>query len=79
MNTNENSRNLEEECRQLIDIREGISREIASCRARFGENTRRREDQMDRLQSEYNRIQQRILEVDKQIRSARPTRSHTTF
>jgi len=66
---------LEEEFRRLIDIREGIGREIAACRARFGENTRRREDQVDNLQCEYNRIQQRILEVDKQIRAAR---THTT-
>jgi hypothetical protein len=30
---------------------------------------------VDNLQCEYNRIQQRILEVDKQIRAAR---THTT-
>lgn len=79
MNTSENSKNLEEECRRLIDIREGISREIAACRARFGQNTRRREDKINKLQEEYNRVQRRILEVDKLIRSARPTRAHTTF
>jgi len=70
---------LEEKYRRLIDIREQISREIVAWRGRVGENTRRREDRVNDLQAEYNGIQRRILEVDKQIRSARPTRSHTTF
>ena len=79
MNASEDIRNLEEEYRRLIDIREGIGRQIADCRACFGQNTRRREDQVDRLQEEYNRVQRRILEVDKQIRSAHPLQAHTTF
>ena len=70
---------LEEKYRRLINIREQISREIVAWRGRVGENTRRREDRVNDLQAEYNGIQRRILEVDKQIRSARPTRSHTTF
>jgi len=51
---------LEEEYRRLIDIREQISREIAACRGRLGESTRRREDRVDKLQSEYDQVQKRI-------------------
>ena len=67
--------NLESEFRRLIDIREGIGREIAACRARIGENTRRRQDEVNKLQEEYNRIQQRIFEIDKQMRAAQSART----
>ena len=79
MNTYDNSKvsQLEEEYRRLIDIREQISREIAACRGRVGESTRRREDQADRLQEECNRVQARIIELDAQMRAARSTRTHT--
>jgi len=70
---------LEEEYRRLIDIREQISREIAAYRGRVGENTRRREDQIDRLQEEYNQVQLRILEIDSQMRAARSARAHTAI
>jgi len=68
---------FEEEMRRLIDIREQIGREIAACRGRIGENTRRREKQVDSLQEEYNRVQSHILELDAQMRANRSARPHT--
>ena len=68
---------LEEEYRRLIDIREGISREIAACRGRVGDNTRRREDRVNALQAEYNSIQQRIIELDGRMLEKRNATSTT--
>jgi len=75
--TLDRARALEEEIRRLIDIREQIGREIAACRGRIGENTRRREKQVDSLQEEYNRVQSHILELDAQMRANRSARTHT--
>jgi hypothetical protein len=68
---------LDEEFRRWIDIREGIGREIAAHRGHPGENTRRREDRVRQLEEEYARVQQRILEIDRQIRCIRSARAHT--
>ena len=72
MNLNDNSarlRELDNDIRNWIDIREGIRREIAACQAKPGDNTRRREDRLRNLETEYAKAQQRILDIDLQIRS----------
>jgi len=74
-----NSTVLEEKIYRLIDIREQISREIAACRGRVNESRKRREDRENALQAEYNNIQQRIIELDAQMRANRSARTHTQF
>jgi len=72
MNLNDNSarlRELDNDIRNWIDIREGIGREIAACQAKPGDNTRRRKDRLLNLETEYAKAQQRILDIDLQIRS----------
>ena len=56
---------------RLIDLREGISREIANYPSRVGENTRRREDRLGQLEAEYADVQRQILDLDSQIRIGR--------
>ena len=62
---------LQSRLHRLIDLREGISREIANYRSRFGENTRRREDRLGQLEAEYADVQRQILDLDSQIRYGR--------
>ena len=62
---------LQGRLQRLIDLREGISREIANYRSRVGENTRRREDRLGQLEAEYADVQRQILDLDSQIRFGR--------
>ena len=62
---------LQGRLQRLIDLREGISREIANYPSRVGENTRRREDRLGQLEAEYADVQRQILDLDSQIRIGR--------
>lgn len=80
MNFNDNAirlRELDNDIRRLIELREGIAREIADCRAQPGQNTRRREDRLRKLETEYASVQQRILDLDRQRSSLE--RNQTSF
>jgi len=59
---------LNADIRRWIDIREGIQREITASKAQTGANTGRQNDRLHHLENEYQNVQQRILEIDRQIR-----------
>jgi len=62
---------LHNRLQSLIDVREGIGREIANHKVKVGENTHRREDRLRQLEAEYSDVQRRILDLDQQIRCFR--------
>ena len=58
---------------QMINIREDIRREIATVKS--NSLTGRRQDRINSLQCEYDRVQQLVIEIDREIREREHSRA----